>query len=220
MLLNNYRLRLPLGPEPERKVTRQMMRTAHVPHRFWNARIALIPKTTSYRAELEHYVSDVHETERKGRGLLLYGSVGRGKTSAAVAVLKQVMARGCMSPFFVRYDDFTNAALDFRAPPALPSGERITDAARCAHFLILDDLMPPQSDAARRHVESLIRYRYDNYLPTFVTTNLKVDEVQTHMPWYASLLGEVGREIDGDYQPGPYFVVEVDDIDWRMEPGC
>ncbi len=108
--------------------------------------------------------------------LLLMGGYGCGKTHLAAAVANEVVSLGVASVFLTVPDlldwlrsSFSNADTTF---------EERFDEIRNVHLLVLDDLGTQNATAwAREKLFQLIDHRYIHKLPTVITTNLNLNEI-------------------------------------------
>ncbi|MEP7044564.1 MAG: ATP-binding protein [Dokdonella sp.] len=121
------------------------------------------------RAAILAYVANLADAYESGRGLLLLGPVGVGKTHLAAGVLNLAIAAG-FSGQFVRVGDlfatmkrsFAKGQPDFDDLPL-----------RQANFVVLDDLGASRgSEWETAVLHDLLAHRYDERLPTIVTTNV------------------------------------------------
>lgn len=109
----------------------------------------------------------------EGKGLLLFGTVGTGKSYAAACIANRIIENGYsakMTNFATIINDLQNISRD--------KNEYIRDLNRC-DLLILDDLgAERQSQFAQEIVFSVIDSRYSAKLPLIVTTNLTGEELK------------------------------------------
>lgn len=123
-------------------------------------------------------------------GLLLIGNVGTGKTHLACAILNSVIdgmpikinteyemynPSKTKSPFvFVTANDMClNLANVYN------DGLDVMDRYKKCKLLIIDDLgSEKQTERSKEQFESIINYRYGEYLPIIITTNLTLQSVK------------------------------------------
>lgn len=110
--------------------------------------------------------------------LVLYGPHGRGKTGLAAAIVNALTDMN-KAVLYIRLQDFVEAVQkrysrereyddEFGATP-----ESVKDSVKNAPILVIDEFDVPQlTDNKRDIVESVIRYRHGERLPTIITTNL------------------------------------------------
>lgn len=105
------------------------------------------------------------------RGLFLVGSVGVGKTSVMTLIAKEIVERTDIIPRFVALGMLFDLYFerDFKAV------ERFMKSA----YLLIDDIgREYAADFPVAKFENFIEYRYGNLLPTFITSNLTIDDLR------------------------------------------
>lgn len=194
--------RFPLDSEPDpRRLSDKIRRQAGIGRTHWDFSLHSIPKSgVGYRKQIFDYTRNLHVHEPLGWSLLLWGSVGRGKTSIATAILKNARARraGIMS---IRCMRMINQLVGKQTAKA-PDGVDLDIAAHEVQYLLLDDLIIPEHRWKIDFLEDVIVHRYDARLPTIITTNKSPDDICTELPFLASRLEERYRvvHIDGPDQ--------------------
>ena len=155
-----------------------------------------------------------------GSGVFLYGVRGTGKTKLA-AIIANERARAGHPVLFASVPDLM---ADIRA--SLSSGgtsERV-QAVKEAPFLVLDDLgAEKMTEWVGEQLFCIVNHRYNEQLPTVVTSNYSPTQVIAHM---ATVDGR-GNVID-DMQGqrimsriyGMCERVEISGADWRMRGAC
>lgn len=119
------------------------------------------------------YVENFARMREKGKGLLLYGSVGTGKTFASVCIANALIDQGY--PCLV-----TNFARLVNSIQGLHEGkqEYIDGLDRFA-LLVIDDLASERDNEYMGEiVQTIIDARYRSGKPLIVTTNLTADELK------------------------------------------
>lgn len=170
----------------------------------WKARLSRIPTWCKYRKPLRDYIRSMHILERHGQGLFLFGEHGTGKTAVGVIALRNALARRA-SALFISAQTIVSR-LNSPRPLPLPNGAPVEEAIRQVHFLQVDDLgSEDRADWKQPEVEDAIRYRYNNDLPTIITTNLEKKQVQ-EIKWLVSLM---------THKVTP---LEITGINWRTKP--
>ena len=115
------------------------------------------------------YADHFDDALQAGRGLLLWGNTGNGKTFAASCIANAVLDRGI-------------PAMVTSFPRILSGGwkdrEQIAQQMNRYKLLVLDDLgAERQNDFALETVYMVIDERYKSGLPLIITTNLTLDEL-------------------------------------------
>ncbi len=135
------------------------------------------------------YGMSVHFAQNPDGWLVLLGSYGTGKTHLAAAIANYNLTLGRPAMFVVVPDllDHLRAAYG----PSSESGldERL-EAIRSTPLLILDDLGAHNSTPwAQEKLFQILNHRYNGRLPTVITTNQRLEELD---PRIASRLAELG----------------------------
>lgn len=111
-----------------------------------------------------------------GRSLLIVGTTGTGKTDQAYGAVRSLLAAGVR----LRWRAITAADLyaELRPRPDHDGERELRDLSRCP-LLILDDLGAAKTSEWTEEITMrLINYRYNEMLPTLITTNLGVAELR------------------------------------------
>lgn len=127
-------------------------------------------------------------TMAKPTNLVILGSVGTGKTSAAALALRPSFD-ACLEVVFAR----TGQMLDqIKEGFGQPGGVRLSDFSE-ADRLLLDDVgQENKTPWTREQLGSLISDRYNDERPTVVTTNFNEKDLEAHLGVHAAdrLLGD------------------------------
>jgi len=160
-------------------VTRAALIRAGVPERYWKASLRAI-EDCPHKKRLSRFLVDVHKHVQKGSGLYLEGDFESGKTSAAVALLKEVLRRGG-SAYFLKAKDILRVVYDdMPSPDGMELAIRLV---RDADLLVLDDLSaegfnPKKGGGAE--LEGIVRDRYDTNRSLLVTSNRPAKALLEH----------------------------------------
>lgn len=122
---------------------------------------------------MRQYVANFDEFKQSGKGLLLFGSVGTGKTYAAACVANALIDKGCpvLMTNFVRIANTVQGLFDKR--------QEYYDSLNRFPLIILDDLgVERKSEYMQEIVYNVIDSRYRAGLPLIVTTNLTSEELK------------------------------------------
>lgn len=121
---------------------------------------------------MQNYVHHFKEFKEQGKGLLLFGDVGTGKTFLAACVANALIDRGipCLVTNFTRIANTAQGLFDGR--------QEYFDSLNRFPLLVLDDLNTErQTDYMLEIVYNVIDARYRAKLPLIVTTNLTREEL-------------------------------------------
>lgn len=121
----------------------------------------------------KNYVDNFSKMREDGKGLLLFGSVGAGKTYAAACIANALIDNGypVLMTNFARIRNTVQGLFDGR--------QEYFDSLNRFPLLILDDLSAEsKSEYMQEIVYSVIDARYRANLPLIITTNLTADELK------------------------------------------
>ncbi|MDI6881168.1 MAG: ATP-binding protein [Desulfitobacteriaceae bacterium] len=116
-----------------------------------------------------------------GLGLLFTGSVGSGKTFLAAAIANALTEKERQVLFLIVPDllDELRGTYDRRGEATELD---LLDTARSIPILILDDLGAHNyTEWARNRLYTIINYRLNEQLPTVITTNLSLQEMEEYL---------------------------------------
>lgn len=112
--------------------------------------------------------------------LLLEGAYGCGKTHLAAAIANDAVHRG-IPTLFITVPDLLDS-LRFAYGSQETTFEARFEEIRGADLLVMDDFGTQNATAwAQEKLFQIINYRYINELPTVITTNLILDEIESRI---------------------------------------
>ena len=121
---------------------------------------------------MKRYVENFPELKKQGKGLLLYGNVGRGKTYAACEVANALIDKG----YSVLV---TNFARIVNTLQGTFEKQEYIDSLNDFSLLVIDDLSAERDTTfMKEQIFQVVDARYRANLPMIITTNLSLDEIK------------------------------------------
>ena len=121
----------------------------------------------------KNYVNKFDEMKSRGKGLLLYGSVGAGKTFISSCIANELIERGipCLVTNFSRLCNTITGMFEEK--------QQYIDGLKRFDLLIIDDLASERdTEYMGEIVQNIIDSRYRSGLPLIITTNLTAEELK------------------------------------------
>ena len=168
----------------QRVIIRERIMELKVPKMFMKSTLANfdIPRKNDHREQIQlvattirEYANDFHPD--KSKNLLLYGTVGTGKSHLAWGVLKHVaIHKGIVGTYRVFGKLMEDIRYGFNRKDA--AQERDLVSALChTKLLVLDEVgSETDTDYEMKIVQNILSERYNRMLPTIVITNKNENE--------------------------------------------
>ena len=122
---------------------------------------------------MKNYVKNFADFKKEGKGLLLYGTVGTGKTYFSACIGNALIDEG-YSVYMTNFTRILNILQDKNTDK-----QKYIDGLNRYTLLIVDDLGAERStEYAQEQVFNVIDERYRSGLPFIITTNLTADEIK------------------------------------------
>jgi DNA replication protein DnaC len=145
-----------------------------------------IPEPTHLSTEKAHNLRRAFETARafarEPEGWLLFtGAYGCGKTHLAAAIANERLAHGQPALFMITPDLLDHLRATF-SPNSDVSYDELFEQVRSTPLLILDDLGAHSASAwAKEKLFQLLNHRYNAQLPTVITTNQRLEDLDPRL---------------------------------------
>lgn len=122
---------------------------------------------------MQRYADGFRDFMPNGKGLLLYGPVGTGKTYYAACIANRLIEKG----YRVKMTNFARIANQLQG--TFEGKDRVLDDLNDCHLLIIDDLgAERKTEYMQEIVFNIIDSRYRSGYPFIITTNLTADEIK------------------------------------------
>jgi DNA replication protein len=132
------------------------------------------------RADIYRFVSNfLSNFNKNSKGAYIYGDFGVGKSFIMAAMAKELAIKG-ISTTIIHYPTF---AIDVRNAIKDDKVKDMLDEVKTSQVLVLDDLGAEQSSSWLRDevLQPILQYRMQEDLPTFVTSNLNMEGLESHL---------------------------------------
>jgi DNA replication protein DnaC len=129
-----------------------------------------------------HGVADAYDVARRFARdpygwLVLHGGYGSGKTHLAAAIANEALNARAQVLFAVVPDLLDHLRSAF-APNSPIQYDEMFEGVRTTHLLVLDDLGTESATPwAQEKLYQIINYRYNYQMPTVVTTNRRLEQI-------------------------------------------
>lgn len=165
-----------------------LLRRANIPETFYASTMSnYIPQTDDAQvalSEIQKYVDQWHELSAAGRGLILDGTIGSGKTHLACSALKAIISRHRLSD--ARYMTASDISRRIRSTYGQNAAEteiQVFNALATASLLVIDEVGGFQAGTAhdRNTLAEVLASRYANKKPVILISNLNTNELQAYL---------------------------------------
>lgn len=153
------------------------LRACRIPNRFSEKTFDNYSEdTSSQKTNLEkckEYASSFYDHYEAGRCLILSGTVGTGKTHLAIAVLRDVIERTCLSGKYWTVGGLLQIIRSSFDKDSPFTEFEVVESVINTDLLVLDEVgATKQSDFELATLFNIINSRYERAVPTIVISNL------------------------------------------------
>lgn len=129
-------------------------------------------------AIVKAYALDFARQSRGGHGITFAGTPGRLKTTMAAAVGLEVLMQG-HGVYFISMPELLDKMMSMSRNSDPSELRKFDGHIRCTSLLILDDMGAEyRADWVLNKVDAIITARYNQLLPTIITTNLTPEQIK------------------------------------------
>lgn len=156
--------------------TKILLRNSGLGKRFEGRRFETFNVSGDTKQAFDACVKFCDTFSEDSKGIRLVGTYGCGKTHLAAAIIHRLAENGIGGVFVVVPELLRAIRKSYNQPGE--DTEKLMGAAEEAPLLVLDDLGAEKpSDWVREQLYVIINRRYENMLPTIVTTNCSTQEL-------------------------------------------
>jgi primosomal protein DnaI len=153
------------------------------PFQIRTASIKEIDLTDKKRAPLIKWIKDFYKNYQKDKhikGLFLHGSFGSGKTYILAALLNELAKNGANTVIMYYPEMLRNLKESFSS-----DFDNKMNLFKTCDVLLLDDLGAEHVTGWNRDeiLSTILNYRMEEGLPTFITSNLNKEELSEHLSY-------------------------------------
>ena len=189
--------------------TQRIIKAAGIPPRFANKSLRSFQIISPKHKEIIDFAGSFIRTfhtkapNHPTKGLLLVGGEGTGKTHVAIAILREILAKGFRGLYWNVPELFLELRRTMGTSTDLDEAA-ILDEAVETDLLVLDDLGAEKvSEYVMDRLYVLINGRYESDLPTIITTNRTLEELRAQLgPRIVSRISEMCMMMT--FPPGDY----------------
>ena len=156
--------------------------TFDIPEQLRTANIKDIYKTDKNRFNVIKYIGNFikeYQKDKKQKGLYLYGNFGCGKTYLISAMFNELAKKDVKGAIIFWPEYLRMLKSSFNTFEFNDNFNKIKEAP----LLLIDDIGAENMTPWSRDeiLCSILQYRMEEHLPTFFTSNLSLEELETHL---------------------------------------
>jgi DNA replication protein DnaC len=131
---------------------------------------------------VKEFIDDIDNNLRQGRGLWIFGGTGTGKTTLAMLISKAALEAGKTVAIYSLPKLLARIRRTYDSEPGGDSYLSFFGQLTSVDLLHIDDLgAEKRSDWVLEQLYALVNERYESQRSILVTTNLKLEELETQI---------------------------------------
>lgn len=170
--------------------------TSQIPPKFRDFTLPALSKNPGLLAIIEKYIENFPSDGSKG--LYLWGNIGAWKTTTAAIVANEIIGRYWTDCLMINWATWLSMVKDSFDNKMNTTGKNLLARLRSSRLLIIDDIHQEKgSDWVREQLFITVNYRYEQGLPTIITSQWPIEDVaERYAPQIASRLIETCEIIE------------------------
>ena len=158
------------------KDLREAQVMANVPPKFRDFNITALIKNPGLSGIIQRYIDGFEENRE--RGLYLWGNIGAGKTTTASIIANELIAKHWVDCLMINWATWLSMVKDSFDNKMNTTGKNLLARLRSTRLLIIDDIHQEKgSDWVREQLFITINHRYEQGLPTIITSNFSIEDI-------------------------------------------
>lgn len=149
---------------------------SNIPPKFRNFTISALSKNPGLSVIIERYINNF--TNEGCNGLYLWGNIGAWKTTTACIVANELIWRYWIDCLMVNWATWLSMVKDSFDNKSNTAWKSLLARLRSVRLLIIDDIHQEKwSDWVREQLFIIINHRYEQGLPTIITSNFSIEDI-------------------------------------------
>lgn len=150
--------------------------SSQVPPKFRHFTLPALSQNPGLLAIIEKYIQSFPND--KSRGLYLWGNIGAWKTTTAAIVANEMIGRYWIDCLMINWATWLSMVKDSFDNKLNTTGKNLLQRMRSTGLLIIDDIHQEKgSEWVREQLFITVNYRYEQGLPTIVTSNFSIEDI-------------------------------------------
>jgi DNA replication protein DnaC len=198
-------VRVRIQKERDRELDQDDVIRLNIGELHWEVQFDRIPDTLPHHRIIRKFIENISDHIFEGRGLLLWGDYGTGKTAIGAIICKEVVKR-LGTAYMISAMDLADAVI---GKEWFDKDETVAQRLLSVDLLVVDELGGGQADRTgwnKAYVERIVRSRTRVRKSTICISNLSLSELKAH--YGGGLIAIMGEKI---------YPIEVKGKNWRED---